>query len=326
MKFPRRRFLHLAAGAAVLPAVSRIARAQTYPIRPVRIVSPFAAGGHSDVLGRLLGQWLSERLGQRFIIENRPGAGSNIGTESVVRAPPDGYTLLVVTPANAINATLYEKLNFNFIRDIAPVAGIDRETLMMIVNPSVPVMTVAEFIAYVKTNPGKINMASGGIGTTSHIAGELFKVMTGLDMTHVPYSGGAAPATTNLLGGHVQVMFSGGLSSIPYIKTGSLRALAVTTATRWDALPDIPTVGESVPGYEVSPWDGLCAPKNTPAEIIEKLNREINAALADPRIKARLADIGAVPLPITPAEFGRLIAAETEKWAKVIRAANIKVE
>jgi tripartite-type tricarboxylate transporter receptor subunit TctC len=281
MKLSRRQSLHLAAGAAALPVLSRAARAQSYPTRPVHIVAPFAAGGHSDVLGRLLGQWLSERLGQRFIIENRPGAGSNIGTESVVRAPPDGYTLLVVTPANVINATLYEKLNFNFIRDIAPVAGIDRQTLMMIVNPSVPVMTVAEFIAYVKTNPGKINMASGGIGTTSHMAGELFKVMTGLDMTHVPYSGGAAPATTNLLGGHVQVMFSGGLSSIPYIKTGSLRALAVANATRWDALPDIPTVGESVPGYEVSPWDGLGAPKNTPAEIIEKLNKEINAALAD---------------------------------------------
>jgi tripartite-type tricarboxylate transporter receptor subunit TctC len=273
-----------------------------------------------------MGQWLSERLGQQFIVENRPGAGSNIGTESVVNASPDGYTLLVVNPANAINATLYEKLNFNFIRDIAPVASIDRETLIMVVNPSVPVRTVAEFIAYAKANPGKINMASGGIGTSSHMAGELFKVMTGVDMTHVPYRGGAAPATTDLLGGHVQVMFNGFPASIGYIRTGSLRALAVTSATRWDGLPDIPTVGEFVPGYETTLWYGLCAPKNTPAEIIKKLNTEINGALADPGIKARLADLGSVPLRTTPADFGRLIAADTEKWARVIRAANIRAE
>jgi tripartite-type tricarboxylate transporter receptor subunit TctC len=273
-----------------------------------------------------MGQWLSERLGQQFIVENRPGAGSNIGTESVVIAPPDGYTLLVVNPANAINATLYEKLNFNFIRDIAPVASIDHETLVMMVNPSVPVRTVAEFIAYAKTNPGKINMASGGIGTSSHMAGELFKVMTGVDMTHVPYRGGAAPATTDLLGGHVQVMFNGLPTSIEHIRAGKLRPLAVTTATRWDGLPDIPTVGDFVPGYEVSIWYGLCAPKNRPTEIIDKLNKEINAALADPRMKARLADLGGVPLPMTPADFGKLIAEDTEKWAKVIRAGNIRAE
>jgi tripartite-type tricarboxylate transporter receptor subunit TctC len=275
----------------------------------VRIVAPFAAGGQSDILARLMGQWLSERLGQQFIVENRPGAGSNLGTESVVNAPPDGYTLLVVSPANAVNATLYERLNFNFIRDIAPVAGIDRETLIMMVSPSLPVRTVAEFIAYAKANPGKINMASGGIGTSSHMAGELFKVMTGVDMTHVPYRGGAAPATTDLLGGHIQVFF-GGAGASAYIKTGSLRALAVTNATRWDGLPDIPTVGEFVPGYETSQWYGLCAPKNTPTEIIDKLNKEINAALADPGMEARLADVGGVPLPITPADFGRLIAAD----------------
>jgi len=322
MKLPRRKFLHLAAGAAALPAVSRIAWSQTYPARPVRIVAPFAAGGQSDVLARLMGQWLSEHLAQQFIVEDRPGAGSNIGTEAVVNAPPDGYTLLLVNPANTINATLYEKLNFNFIRDIAPVASIDREPLIMMVNPSVPVKTVAEFIAYAKANPGKINMASGGIGAPSHISGELFKVMTGVDMTHVPYRG-AAPAATDLLGGQVQVMFNG-LASIAYIKTGSLRALAVTTATRWDGLPDIPTVAETVPGYEASIWYGLCAPKNTPTEIIDKLNKEINAALADPRMKARLADLGGTPLPGTPDDFGNLIADDHEKWAKVIKFAGIK--
>ena len=297
------------------------------PIRRGRCASivGFAAGGAPDILARLMGQWLSERLGQPFVIENRPGAGSNIATEAVVRAPPDGYTLLLVSPANAINATLYDKLNFNFIRDIAPVAGIIREPHVMVVNPSVPAKTVPEFIAYAKANPGKLNMASAGNGTAAHVAGELFKMMTGVDMVHVPYRG-AAPALTDLLGGQVQVMFAAMPASIEYIRAGKLRALAVTTATRSEALPDIPTVGEFVPGYEASAWFGVGAPKNTPAEIIDKLNKEINAALADPKIKARLADLGGTVLPGSPADFGKLIADETEKWGKVIRAANIKPE
>ena len=321
----RRQFLHLAAGAAALPAVSRIARAQTYPTRPVRIIVGFPPGGAADIAARLMGQWLSERLGQPFVIENRPGAGSNIATEAVVRAPADGYTLLLVSTSNAINATLYDKLNFNFIRDIAPVAGIIRVPHVMEVNPSVPAKTVPEFIAYAKANPGKINMASAGIGAAPHVSGELFKMMTGVDMVHVPYRG-AAPALTDLLGGQVQVMFDTMPSSIEYIRAGKLRALAVTTATRSEALPDIPTVGDFVPGYEASAWYGVGAPKNTPAEIVDKLNKEINAGLADPKMKARLADLGGTVLAGSPADFGKLIADETEKWAKVVKFAGIKPE
>jgi tripartite-type tricarboxylate transporter receptor subunit TctC len=325
MKLPRRKFLHLTAGAAALPAVARLAHAQTYPSRPVRLIATTAAGGMQDTLARLMGQRLSERLGQQFVVENRPGGGTNIGTETVVRAPPDGYTLLLVSPSNASNATLYDKLNFNFIRDIAPVAGISREPGVMVLNPSVPAKTVPEFIAYAKANPGKINMASSGNGTGTHLSGELFKMMTGINMVHVPYRGGA-PAVTDLLGGQVQVMFATPVTSIEYIRAGKLRALAVTTATRSEALPDIPTVGEFVPGYEASTWFGIGAPKNTPPEVIDKLNREINAALADSKMKARFADLGSEPLAGSPAGFGKLIAAETEKWGKVIRAANIKLE
>jgi len=323
MKLPRRNFLHLAAGAAALPAVSRIARAQNYPTRPVRIVVGFPPGGGADIVARLIGQWLSERLGQSFVIENRPGAGSNIGTEAVVRALPDGYTLLLVQAANAINTTLYDKLNFNFIRDIAPVAGIMVVPNVMLVHPSVPAKTVPEFIAYAKAHPGKINLGSGGIGGPSHVAGELFKIMTGTDMLLVSYRG-AGPSLVDLLAGQVQVGFQTLPSSIEYIRAHKLRALAVTTATRSGALPDLPTVGDFVPGYEAPTWYGLGAPKNTPAEIVEKLNNEINAALADPNMKARVADLGGDVLALSPADFERLIAEETEKWAKVIRAANIK--
>jgi tripartite-type tricarboxylate transporter receptor subunit TctC len=325
MKFPRRQFLHLAAGAAALPAVSGIARAQAYPTRPVRIVVAIAAGGGADISARLIGQWLSERLGQQFVIENRPGAGGNIGAEAVVRAPADGYTVLLVGLVVTLNATLYEKLNFNLIRDISPVAAISREPHVMVVNLSVPVKTVPEFIAYARANPGKINMASGGSGTPAHMAGELFKMMTDVNLVHVPYRGGA-PALTDLLGGQVQMTFASLSSSIEYIKTGKLRPLAVTTATRSEALPDLPTVGDFLPGYEASAWYGVGAPKNTPADIIDKLNKEINAALADPRIKARLADLGSTVLALSPADFGKHIADETEKWGKVIRAANIKPE
>jgi len=325
MKLLRRQFLHLAGAAAALPAVSRIAWAQTYPTRPVHIIVGFAAGGSNDIVARLMGQWLSERLGQQFVIENRPGAGTNIAAEAVVRAPPDGYTLLLVNPANAINATLYEKLNFNFIRDIAPVAGISRQPFIMLVHPSVPAKAIPEFIAYAKANPGKITMASGGRGSGNHLAGELFKMMAGVDMVHVPYRG-AGPALTDLLGGQVQLFFGGMASSIEYVRTDRLRAFAITTGTRAVALPDLPTVSEFVPGYEVSDWFGAGAPKGTPAEIVDKLNEEINAGLADPKIKARLADLGGAVLPGSPADFGKLIAEETEKWGKVIRAANIKPE
>jgi tripartite-type tricarboxylate transporter receptor subunit TctC len=325
VKLPRRNFLHLAAGAAALPAVSRIARAQAYPTRPVRIIVGFPAGGGGDIIARLIGQWLSERLGQQFVIENRPGAGSNIGTEAVVRAAAGGYTLLLVHASNAVNTTLYDKLNFNFIRDIAPVAGIMVVPNVMVVHPSVPAQTVPEFIAYAKANLGKVNFASGVIGGPSHVAGELFKIMTGTDMLLVSYRG-MAPAVTDLLGGQVQVMFNSLPASIEYIKAGTLRALAVTTATRSETLPDIPTVGEFVPGYEAPTWYGLGAPKATPAEIVNKLNKEVNAALDDPKMKGRLADLGGTPLPGSPAQFGKLIAEETEKWAKVIRAANIKAE
>jgi tripartite-type tricarboxylate transporter receptor subunit TctC len=326
MKLPhRRQFLHLAAGGAALPAISRIAGAQAYPTRPVRLIVPVAPGGAYDITARLIGQWLSERLGQQFVIDNRPGGGTNIGTEAVVRAPPDGYTLLLVGAASAINATLYDKLNFNFIRDIAPVAGITRAPEVMVVHPSVPAKTVPEFIAYAKVNPGKLTMASGGIGSLSHVAGELFKMMAGVDLVHVPYRG-QGPALTDLLGRQVQVMFAITVASIEYIKTGRLRALAVTAATRSDALPDIPTVGEFVLNYEASNWFGVCAPKATPTEIVDKLNKEINASLAEPKIKARLADLGGAVLALSPAEFGKLIADDTEKWGKVIRAANIRAE
>jgi tripartite-type tricarboxylate transporter receptor subunit TctC len=325
MKLPRRKFLHLALGAAALPAVSRFARAQTYPARPVRLIVGFPAGGGADTLARLTAQWLSERLGQPFIVENRPGANTNIATEAVVHAPADGHTLLLVGPSNATNATLFERLNFNFIRDIAPVAGIARVAFVLLVNPSLPAKTFLEFLAYAKANPAKVNMASSGSGTASHIAGELFKMMAGVNMLHVPYRGDV-PAITDLLGGQVQVYFGTLSGSIEYIRTGRLRALAVTTATRSEMLPDVPTVGESVPGYEASTWSGVGAPKGTPIEIVDKLNNEINAALANPKFKARLADLGVTTLALTPADFGKLIADETEKWGKVIRSANIKAE
>ncbi|SRR6266851_3608849 len=323
MKLLRRKFLHLAAGAAALPAVSRIARAQAYPTRPVRIVVGFPAGGVADIFARLIGQWLSERLGQPFIIENRPGASGNIGTEAVVRAAPDGYTLHLTGASDAINATIYEKLNFNFIRDIAPVASLVKVPLVMVVNPSVPAKSVPEFIAYAKANPGKINLASAGNGTSLHVAGELFKMMAGINMLHVPYRG-AAPAITDLIGGQVQVMFDVMPSSIEYVRAGKLRALAVTTALRSEALPEVPTVGDFVAGYEASTWFGVAAPRNTPTEMVDVLNREINAGLADPKMKARLADLGGTVLPGSPADFGKLIADETEKWAKVIKFAGIK--
>ena len=323
LELPRRRFLHLAAGAAALPFGPHVAKAQAYPSRPVRIVVGFPPGGPTDTAARLIGQSLSERHGQQFVIENRPGAGSNIGTEAVVRAPPDGHTLLLAASANAINATLYDKLNFNFTRDIAPVAAINREPLVMLVNPSFPAKTVPEFIAYARANPGKINMASAGNGTPAHVSGELFKMMTGVDMVHVPYRG-AGPALTDLLGGQVQAMFPGMSSSIEHVRAGKLRALAVTTASRSDALPDIPTVGDFIPGYEASTWSGIGAPKGTPAEIIDKLNKEINAGLVDPKVKARLANMGSTALPGSPADFGKLIAEETEKWAKVVKFSGAK--
>ena len=325
MTLARRRFLRLAAGAAALPTVSRRSWARTYPARPVRIVVGFAAGGASDILARLLGQWLSERLGQQFVIENRPGAATNVATEAVVRAPADGYTLLFVSVTNVINATLYDRLTFNFIRDITPIASIVRQPAIMMVNPSVPAKTVPEFISYAKANPSKVNYASIGIGSSNHVAGELFKMMTGIDMVHVPYRGGA-PALTDLISGQVQVMFIGPVGSIQYIRDGKLRALAVTTATRSEALPDIPTVSDFVAEYEASSWFGLGAPRHTPPEIADKLNREINAALADPKIKTRLAELGGTALAGSPADFENLIADETEKWGKVIRAANVKPE
>ena len=325
MKLPRRRFLRLAAGAATLSTVSRFARAQAYPTRPVRLIVPLAAGGATDIVARLMGQWLSERLGQPFVIDNRPGAGGNLGTETVVNARPDGYTILMASTTNAINATLYDKLSFNFIRDIAPVATISRNTLVMVVHPSVPGKTVPEFIAYAKANPRKLNMASPGNGSPNHVSGELFKMMTGADMVHVPYRSGG-PALTDLLGGQVQVMFPATVSSIEYIRAGRLRALAVTTATRSELLPDIPAVAEFLPGYEASNWFGVCAPNATPAEIVDKLNKEINAGLADPKIKARLAELGGMVLAGSPADFSKLIADDTEKWAKVIKSAGIKPE
>jgi len=322
MKLPRRNFLHLLASAAALPTVSRTARAQAYPSRPVRWIVGFAPGGGTDIVARLMGQWLSERLGQPFIIENRPGAGTNIATEVVVNAPPDGYTLLLAGIPNAFNASLFGKLNFNFIRDIVPVAGIIAVPNVMVVNPSVPANTVPEFIAYAKANPGKVNMASGGTGGASHLAGELFKTMAGVNLVHVPYRGNG-PALVALLGGQAEVLFPSTVSSIEYVRAGRLRALAVTTATRSETLPDLPTVGEFVPGYEASTWYGVGAPKGTPTEVIDKLNREINEILADPKAKARLADLGGTALVGSPADFGKFIADETEKWGKVIRAANM---
>jgi tripartite-type tricarboxylate transporter receptor subunit TctC len=325
MKLPRRQFLHLAAGAAALPVVSQVATAQTYPTRSVRVTVGFPAGGVADILARLTGQRLSERLGQPFIVENRPGASSNVATEAVVRAPPDGYTLLMVGTPNAINATLYDKLNFDFIRDIAPVASINRGPLVMEVNPLVPAKTVPEFIAYARANPGKINMASPGNGTAGHVAGELFKMMTGVNMLHVPYRG-SPQAITDLLGGQMQVTFDPVISSIEHIRAGKLRALAVTTATRSQALPDIPTVADFVPGYEATQWNGIGAPRNTPAEIVDKLNKEFNAVLADPGMKVRLADLGLTVLAASPAGLGEFIAEETEKWGKVVKLAGIKPE
>jgi tripartite-type tricarboxylate transporter receptor subunit TctC len=324
MKLPRRAFLHLAAGAAALPA-SRHAWAQSYPTRPVHLIVGVTVGSSPDIVARLIGQWLSERLGQQFVIDDRPGASGNIAAETVVRATPDGYTLLLVNGTNAINETLYQQLNFDFARDIAPVAGIMRVPNVMEVNPAVPVNTVPEFIAYAKANPGKITMASAGSGTSSHVAGELFKMMAGVDMVHVPYRGGG-PALIDLLGGQVQVIFGTMPVSIEHIRAGKLRPLAVTSATRSAVLPDIPTVGEFLPGYEASAWYGVGAPKKTPAEIVEKLNKEINIALADPNMSARIGDLGGEVLPGSPADFGMLIAAEIEKWAKVIKFANIKPE
>jgi tripartite-type tricarboxylate transporter receptor subunit TctC len=323
MKLPRRKFLHLAASAAALPGASRVAWAQAYPSRPVRIMVGFAPGGGTDIMARLIGQWLSERLGQQFVVENRPGAGTNIATEAVVNAPADGYTLLLAGLPNASNATLYGNLKFNFIRDITPVAGIVREPFLLEVNPSLPVNSVPELIANAKANPGKINMASAGIGAGNHIFGELFKMMAGVSMVHVPYRG-SGPALVDLLSGQMQIMFNPMSTSIGYVRAGKLRALAVTTATRLPVLPDIPAVAEFVPGYEGSFWTGIGAPTNTPAEIIDKLNSEINAALADPKMKARFAEWGDSALPGSPAEFGKLIAEETKKWAKVIKFAGIK--
>jgi tripartite-type tricarboxylate transporter receptor subunit TctC len=325
MKLSRRSFLHLAAGAAAVPAGSRLVRAQTYPSRPVRIIVGFPPGGAVDIFARLLGQSLSDRLGQPFVIENRPGAGTNIATEAVVRSPADGYTLLSVGAPNAINATLYDRLNFDFIRDITPVASTIRLPNVLVLNPSFPARTVPEFIAYAKANPGKINMASAGNGTTGHVNGELFKMMTGVNIVHVPYRGGA-PALSDLLGGQVQAFLGFAAASIEHVKAGKLRALAVTTATRAQALPDIPTVGEFVPGYEASDWLGIGVPKKTAPEIIEKLNKEINIAVDDPKLKARFGELVAEPMSMTPVEFGKLIAAETEKWGKVVKFAGIKAE
>jgi tripartite-type tricarboxylate transporter receptor subunit TctC len=325
MKLPhRRQILHLAAGAAALPAISRFAWAQAYPTRPVRLIEGFGAGSAPDILARLIGQSLSEQLGQSFVVENRSGANSNIATDAVARASPDGYTLLLITSANAINATLYDKLNYNFIRDIVPIASIVRVPLVMEVHPSVPARTVAEFIAYAKANPGKINMASAATGGLTHVAGELFKMMAGVDLFHVPYRG--AQVFPALLAGEAQVYVGPLLSSIGYVRAGNLRALAVTTTTRSPVLPDIPTLSETLPGYEASTWYGIGAPKNTPAEIIKRLNTQVNASLADANFQARLANLGATVLPGSPADFAKLIADETEKWGKVIRMANIKGE
>ena len=323
MKPARRKFLHLAAGAAALPTLPHIAKAQAYPAQPVRLIVGFVAGGLTDITGRLIAQWLSERLGQRFIVENRPGGAGNIATEAVVRAAPDGYTLLVINTNNAINATLFEKLNFNIVRDIAPVASIGRVPHVMAVNPSLPVTTVPEFIAYAKANPNKVSMGSGGNGSPAHVMGELFKIMTGVSMVHVPYRGAAA-AVNDLLGGQIQVTFTELASSIGFIRAGRLRALAVTTPMRLEALPEVPPMAEFVPGFEASQWNGVGAPKNTPSEIIDKLNKEVNAALVDPKIKARMAEWDGTVLPGTPGEFGKFVADEIEKWGKVVKLSGAK--
>jgi tripartite-type tricarboxylate transporter receptor subunit TctC len=325
MQLRRREFLQLGAGAAALPVMMDFANAQAYPTRPVHIICGFAAGGPNDTVSRLLGQSLSERLGQQFVVENRTGAGGNIATEVVVRAPPDGYTLLLVSSANAVNTTLYDNLSYDFSRDIAPVAGLLRVPNLMVVNPSVPAKTVPEFIAYAKANPGKINMATAGNGTTTHMSGELFKELAGVKLVTVAYRGGA-PALIDLIAGQVQMMFEPTISTLEYVKTGKLRALGVTSATRSEQLPDVPAISEFVPGYEATQWYGIGAPRNTPADVIAKLNKEINAALADPKLKGRLTDLGGIETPTTPAELGKLVADETEKWAKVIRSANIKPE
>lgn len=327
LKFPhRRQFLHLAAGAAALPAAARIARAQAYPTRPVRVFVGFSAGSTGDILGRVLCEWLSKRLGQSFIVENRPGAGNNIATETVIKSAPDGYSLLWITTGNAVNATLYEKLNFNFIRDIAPIAGVSHTPLLMVVNPTFPAKTVPEFIAYAKANPGKVNFAvAGGVGTGGHMAGELFKMLAGVNMTPITYRG-EAPAMTDLIGGTVQTMFPLTPSAIEHVRSGQLRALATTTATRLSALPDLPTVGESVPGYQTTTWQGVGAPRNTPATIIEKLNQEINGALADPEFRARLTDLSVLPFVTSPAEFAKHIAEETERLARVVKFSGAKAE
>jgi tripartite-type tricarboxylate transporter receptor subunit TctC len=325
MKLVRREFLRLAGGAAVFPALPRLASAQAYPSRPVRIVVSTAAGGGPDIVARLLGQWLSERLGQQFLIDNRPGASGNIATDAVVKAPPDGYTLLMVGASSAINATLHQKLNFNFIRDVAPVAGIGRTAAVLAVHPSVPAKTVPDLITYAKTNPGRLNFGSPGIGSAPHMAGELLKMMAGINLLHVPYRGDA-PALTDLIGGQVQLCFVGAPAATEYIRAGKVRSLAVTSATRLQTVPDIPTLGEFLPGYEASGWFGFGAPRDTPAEIVAKLNQEISAALADPKIIARLADLGSTPAASSPADFGRRITEETEKWAKVIKFAGIKAE
>jgi tripartite-type tricarboxylate transporter receptor subunit TctC len=325
MKLARRQFLDIAAGAAALFALPHIARAQVYPSRPVRLILPFAPGGATDIVARLIGQWMSEHLGQPFVIDNRPGAGGNLGAEAVVKAQPDGYTILMASTTNAINATLYDNLNFNFIRDIAPVAALVRTPLVMEVNPSVPANTVAEFIAYAKANPGKINMATSGNGTPQHIAAELFTMMAGIDVLHVPYRS-TAPALVDMLSGQMQVIFDTIPASIQHIRAGKLRPLGVTTATRLDVLPGVPAVAETVPGYETSAWQGVGAPKGTPADIVDLLNKQINAGLADATIKQRLLDLGAVPIPMSSAQFVDMIAAETDKFAKVIKFANIKPE
>jgi tripartite-type tricarboxylate transporter receptor subunit TctC len=325
MKLPRRRFLHLAGAAAGASVLSRVAHAIDYPTRPVRIIVAVAAGGGADIVARVIGQWLSERLGQQFIVENRPGGGTNIGTEMVARAPADGYTLLLVNLTHAINATLYEKLNYNFVRDFAPVAGIVGVSNVVEIHPSVPAKTLPEFIAYAKANPGKINMGSAGNGSSSHMAGELFKMMAGVNLVHVPYRG-QGPAMTDLLGGQLQVIFATTPGTTEFVRTGKLNALAVTTATRAEALPDVPPLADFVPGYESSQWYGLGAPKNTPAEIVDKLNREVNAALVDPKMKARLAEFGGTVMPGPPADFGKFIAEETGKWGKVVKFAGIKAD
>jgi tripartite-type tricarboxylate transporter receptor subunit TctC len=325
MKFPRRQFLHLAAGVAALPALPRVALALDYPTRPVHLIVAVAPGGGNDIFARLMAQWLSERSSQPFIVENRPGAGNNLGTEMVAKAAPDGYTLLLASSNNASNAALYEHLNFDFIRDIAPVAGIARTTLVMVVNPSVPAKTIPEFVAYAKANPGKVNMASSGIGSIGQLAGELFKMMAGVNMVHVPYRGNG-PVLEALLAGEVEVAFPSLASAIEYIKSGRLRGLAVTSATRSAAMPELPSIGEFVPGYELSTWYGVGAPMGTPVEIIDKLNKEINAGLADPKLTAQFAELGDVPMPMTPFEFGKLVIADTEKLTKVVKFAGITLQ